>query len=190
MDFIDTLPIWALALLIFSLRNVDVSLGTCRTIAVVQGRIATSVFLGFLEVLVWVTTVAQVIQHASKNPWLLLAYSCGFSAGTAAGIMLERKIALGGVILRIVSRTAGEELSASFRQRVPRVISFEGDENGEPMCLLYVVVRRREAKRLIEEALRIDPNLYYAVDLLRDSNWKYDFPPPTPTGWRGAFKMK
>src|SRR3989304_8159894 len=67
MGFLETLPIWFLAGLIFSLRIFDVSLSTMRTISVVTGRIRFSVFLGFVEILVWVTAISQVIlgQRAS-----------------------------------------------------------------------------------------------------------------------------
>ena len=108
IQLLDTLPVWALALVIFTLRVVDVSLGTCRTIAVVQGRMKVSVLLGFIEVLVWVTTVTHVIQKAADNGWLLLAYAAGFAFGNAAGIALERRLAMGSVILRIVSHDAGD----------------------------------------------------------------------------------
>lgn len=190
MEYLNSLPVWALALLIFLFRVIDVSLGTCRTIAVVQGHMVTSVVLGFIEVLVWVTTVAHVIQHASDNPLLLLAYASGFAAGNAAGIALERRLAMGTVILRIVSQKAGEPLADTLRHRVPRVFLFEGHDNGNKMTLLYVAVRRRHARQLINAAMQIDPDLFYAVDPLRESNWLLTQAMPNPTGWRAIAKKK
>jgi len=38
MVFLDTLPVWVVGIAIFFLRIGDVSLGTIRTIAVIQGR--------------------------------------------------------------------------------------------------------------------------------------------------------
>ncbi len=190
MDYLFDLPVWLVATLIFALRIVDVSLGTCRTIAVVQGRMGTSVILGFLEVLVWITVVANVIQHASNNVWLLIAYAGGFAAGNATGIYLERWLALGMVILRIISESSGYELAEELGDMVPRVFMFDGLHNGEQMTLLYVAVRRRDAPALLEKARRIDPNLFYAVDTLRESNMLAATPLPTATGWRAPVKMK
>lgn len=190
MEYLFDLPLWLVATLIFVLRVVDVSLGTCRTIAVVQGRMVTSVVLGFVEVLVWITVVANVIQHASSNAVLLLAYAGGFAAGNATGIYLERRLALGMVILRIISEDAGEELAEVLGKSVPRVFTFDGYHNGQQMTLLYVAARRRNAPALLEKARKIDPNLFYAFDTLRESNMVATSVLPTATGWRAAVKMK
>jgi uncharacterized protein YebE (UPF0316 family) len=190
MDFLTTLPVWLLALLIFLLRIVDVALGTCRTIAVVQGRVSISVALGFVEVLVWVTTVTHVVQHATSNPWLLLAYATGFAAGNAAGIALEQRLALGTVILRIVSADSGHEIAERLRRHGPKVIVFDGHDDEKPITLLYVAVRRRDAPKLVKASRGIDPHLFYAIDTLRESNLAYARAIGNPTGWRSVLKKK
>lgn len=192
MTWLDGLPVWGLAIAIFLLRIVDVSVGTVRTIAVVQGRVFLSVCLGFIEILVWVTVVAQVFQHAAHNSIVLLAYAAGFAAGNAVGIAIERMLALGTVILRIVSVSAGPRLAELLRQKVRRVYVFEGHEvhdTQRPMMLLYVVVKRREAKDLINLSRSIDPDLFFAVDPVRESSALLT-PLPNATGWRNVFKMK
>lgn len=190
MEYLFELPVWLVAILIFALRIVDVSLGTCRTIAVVQGRMATSVVLGFVEVLVWIAVVANVIQHASSNVWLLIAYAAGFAAGNATGIYLERWLALGMVILRIISESHGHELVAALGESVPRVFMFDGFHNGDQVTLLYVAVRRRDATKLLQRARQIDPHLFYAVDTLRESNMLATTPLPSATDWRSPLKIK
>ncbi len=190
MEFLGTLPVWLLALLIFLFRIVDVSLGTFRTIAVVQGRMVTSVLVGFIEVLVWVTTVTHVVQQAAGNSWLLLAYATGFAAGNAAGIALEQRLALGTVILRIVSSTHGHEIAERIRRHGPRVILFEGEDAEHATTLLYVAVRRRDAAKLVKAARGIDPQLFYAIDTLRESNLSYVQGMMNPTGWRSVLKKK
>lgn len=189
MEWLDALPVGVLALVIFGLRIFDVSLGTVRTIAVVQGRSAFSVMLGFFEVLVWVTTVTHVVQRASGDPVLLVAYAGGFAAGNAVGIAVERRLALGAVIMRIVTQTAGQEVVELLRQRSPKVFHFEGREHAAPVTLIYVPARRRDARRLLRQALEIDPHLYYSVDSMRESNWNQPSG-ALPTGWRAVAKKK
>lgn len=189
MNFLDGLPVWVLALVIFLLRVTDVSVGTIRTIAVIQGRTLFSVCLGFFEVLIWVTVVNTVFQHATQHPLLLIAYACGFASGNAVGILLERQLALGSVILRVVTVSAGAELAELFRDRAARVFTFEGRDSRDPMTLIYIVVRRREARELVKLATRVDPDVFFAVDPLRESN-AFMTPLPHPTGWRSLVKMK
>lgn len=190
MTILDGLPVWGLAIAIFCLRIVDVSVGTIRTIAVVQGRTLFSVVLGFCEVLIWITVMSEVLQHATQHPLVLLAYATGFASGNAVGIAIERRLALGMVILRIVSESCGHELAEMFRDRAARVFTFDGRDSHDPMMLIYVVVRRREAKQLIDLAMRVDPDLFFAVDPLRETNAFLSTPLPGPTGWRSVVKMK
>ena len=190
MAFMDSLPVWGLAILIFCLRIVDVTIGTVRTIAVVQGRTVVSVCLGFVEVLIWVTVVSQVIQNAADNPFLLLAFAAGFAAGNATGIALERQLALGSVILRIVSISAGDQLADFLRDRAARVYTFDGRDDDGSVLLIYVVVLRREARNLVKQCQKIDPDLFFAVDSLRETNAFLTGPIPRATGWRSVVKMK
>lgn len=190
MTLLDSLPVWGLAIAVFFLRIIDVSVCTLRTIAIVQGRMVFSVCLGFCEVLIWVMVVGQVLKHATDNPLLLLTYASGFACGNAVGILIERQLALGSVILRIVSVTAGPQLAELFRDRAARVFTFDGRDSDESMMLIYVVVRRRMARELIEEAQRYDPELFFAVDPLRETNAFLSTPLPNPSRWRGLAKMK
>ena len=84
-----------LGLLIFLARVVDVSLGTIRTIVIVQGKTLVAFVLGFIEVLIWITVVSQVIVSVRSTWYLVLPYAAGFAVGNFVGIMLERWIGMG-----------------------------------------------------------------------------------------------
>ncbi|MBN1944675.1 MAG: DUF2179 domain-containing protein [Bradymonadales bacterium] len=168
MEFISILPIWALALVIFGLRICDVSLGTVRTIAVVQGLAYLAVPLGFLEVLIWVVAVAQVITRIDESLWLVLAYAGGYAAGNAVGILIERKLALGTVVVRMISSKAGESVANLLRGRKRRLTTFRGEGRDGPVTLIYTTCPRREVKELLEEARAADPTLFYAVEPVRE----------------------
>lgn len=181
---------WELAAAIFALRIVDVSLGTLRTISVVQGRMKLSVLPGFFEVLVWLTAISQVLAGMVTNPLLIVAYAGGFASGNGVGILLERKLALGNVILRIVSAVTAGELADRLRIHDVRVTAFSGMEQPGAVVLLYVVCHRRDVRLLLEEARRVDPVLFYALEPIRETNARLSHPLPYFTGWRTVFKKK
>jgi uncharacterized protein YebE (UPF0316 family) len=104
MDALNDLPVLLVAGLIFSMRILDVSLGTIRTISVVVGRVRLSVFLGFCEVLVWITAISQVFLRVGEQPILVVAWAGGFATGNAVGIAIERKLALGRCVVRMITR--------------------------------------------------------------------------------------
>ena len=190
MGFLTHLPAWALAALIFSIRIVDVSIGTLRTISVVQGRLKLSVLLGFFEVLIWITALSQVIVRVSTNPILVVAYAGGFATGNAVGIALERGLALGAAVIRIISAAAGPEIARQLRQRGQRVTTFEGEGRDGPVTMIYAICRRRELSKILEIARAADANLFFSIEPVQQ--WRDAFPNPLPhaTGWRASFKKK
>ncbi len=190
MSWLDGLNVWQLAIAIFFLRIVDVSVGTLRTITVVQGRTFISAGLGFIEVLVWITVVSKVIQQAGEHPLLLLTYACGFATGNAVGICLERWLAQGSVVLRFVTTTAGDALKEVFHEKVAQIFSFEGKNSTAPMTMVYLVARRRDVPQLVSLARKLDREVYYAVEPLRESSHLYRYRAPWPIISRGMTKSK
>lgn len=184
-----TLPIWALALLIFAVRIVDVSLGTLRTISVIQGRLALSVVLGFFEVLVWIGALSRVIS-VSDSPVLMIAYAGGFAAGNAVGIALDRRLALGAVVVRIISPNTGVEIVQALRNAGYRATTFHGTGRDGPVTLIYVMCRRRQLASLLQVARRQQPDLFYTVEPVQQQSERLAEALPYPTGWRAVFKKK
>jgi uncharacterized protein YebE (UPF0316 family) len=188
MEVIDTLPIWMLAILIFGLRILDVSLGTLRTVAVVQGRLAISVMIGFVEVMVWAIAVSQVITRVQEDPILLLAFAAGFAAGNACGIALERAIGIGEVVVRMIVSNQPEAIAERIRSMGYGLTSFAGQGRDGPRTLMFTSCSRRSLDRVIREAASLDPTIFYTVD--RFSHMGRVEPLPHPTGWRAIFKKK
>ena len=190
MPLMPELPTWGIAILIFVIRIVDVSLGTLRTISVVQGRLKLSVVLGFFEVLIWVVALSKVIVGASTSPLLVLAYAGGFAGGNAVGIALERTLALGGVVVRIISTKAGLQIVHALREHGQRATTFQGSGRDGPVVLVYVTCLRRDLPRLLEIARKADPGIFYAVEPVREWSGAQATPLPYITGWRAILKKK
>jgi len=194
MDFIDTMPVWALALLIFGLRIVDVSMGTVRTISVVMGMVRLSVIMGFMEVLIWVVAVSQVIAHIDQSPFLPLAYATGFATGNALGILIERRIALGVVVVRILSPDSGFEIADTLRSMGQVLTTFTGSGRNGPVTLIFITCNRKDLPDILQVAQQVDPKIFYTVEPAREwSGNLRSFHPATfhqATGWRSIIKKK
>ena len=187
MPFLQDISVWWIALAIFCLRIVDVSLGTMRTISVVHGRVRLSVLLGFFEILIWVTAVSQVILRIREHPALIVAYASGFATGNAIGIALEKRMALGWCVVRMISREAN--IIANRLPAAAQVLAlFRSEHREEGKSLVFVTCRRRDLPALLRAARGFDPDLFYVVE--RFSETSHLSPLPHPTGWRAVFKMK
>ena len=155
-------------LLIFVLRIVDVSLGTVRIIVTVQGRSVIAFFLGIFELLIWITVVSTVIHQINDQPILALFYAFGYATGNVVGINLERKLALGFMILRVITRTAGKQLADCIRAMGQPVTIFRGEGMHGPVDELYIACRRRDLQRLLAIVKNKDPDAFYITEMARD----------------------
>lgn len=193
MEWIASIPVWLLCLLIFILRICDVTLGTVRTVAIVKGYLGIAVALGFFEVMIWILAVSQVITRIHESFFLALAFAGGFAAGNAVGILVERRLAMGTSVVRILSTTRGDAIAAALREDGHDVTVFGGDNADGPITLVYAVAPRRRTQRMLRRAQSIDPDLLYvsepAHESFRGAGTRLR-PVPHATGWRAVFKKK
>jgi uncharacterized protein YebE (UPF0316 family) len=155
-------------LLIFVARIADVSLGTVRIIVTVQGRSVIAFLLGICELLIWITVVSTVIYKFQDQPILALFYAFGYATGNVVGINLERRLALGFIILRVITRTAGKQLADCIRAMGQPVTVFRGEGMRGPVDELYIACRRRDLKQILAVVKKEDPDAFYITEMARD----------------------
>lgn len=139
--------------LIFSLRIIDVSLGTLRIGFLVRGERRLAGLFGFFESLIWLVAAAQVLTNLS-SPWQFVAYAGGYAAGTMLGVSIERWLAIGQSIMRIVSPIDGPQVESALRDAgfYVTVLNARG-RDGDVSVSFTVLPRKRipEAMQLVAE---------------------------------------
>jgi uncharacterized protein YebE (UPF0316 family) len=193
MSLLAAVPLWLLCVLIFVLRVCDVTLGTVRTLSIVKGHITISVVLGFLEVMIWIVAISEVIVRLHESWFLALAWAGGFAAGNAVGILVERRLALGTSVVRLLSSSHGEEIAKALHDQGHMATTFAGESAIGPVKLVYAMAPRRRVQDIIQAARRSDPDLFYVIEPAHESNGGFGprlRPVPHATGWRATFKKK
>jgi uncharacterized protein YebE (UPF0316 family) len=177
-------------LIVFCARICDVSIGTVRTIVTVQGRSVLAFCLAVFEVTIWITVVSTVIRQIADMPVLAIFYSLGYATGNVVGIMVEKRLAFGMIILKVFTMKHGKVMADEFRQGGQPVTVFKGEGMTGPVNELYIVCRRRDLRRLIPRVQAIDPDAFYVVEMARDVS-KMLKPLHTPLGgWRQRHNRK
>jgi len=177
-------------IVVFVARICDVSIGTIRIIATVQGRTVIAFCLAFIEIVIWILVASAVINQVREQPLLVVFYALGYATGNVVGIVLERKLAFGLIILRVITRNAGQTLAATLRAKGQPVTIFHGEGMRGPVDELYIACRRRDLKWLIADVREIDPAAFYVIEQARDVS-KVLRPFYTPLGgWRATDKRK
>jgi uncharacterized protein YebE (UPF0316 family) len=177
-------------LAVFVARIFDVSVGTVRTIVTVQGRTVISFFLAVFEVTIWITVVSAVIHKVTEMPILVIFYSLGYATGNVVGILVERKLAFGMIILKVFSTSRGQEMAKTFRKLGQAVTIFQGEGMKGPVLELYLACRRRDLKWMIPKVYEVDSDAFYVVEQAKDVS-KVLKPIYSPLGgWRQRSNRK
>lgn len=134
--------------LIFSLRVVDVSLGALRISMIFRGRRGLAGLFGFFESLVWLIAASLVVGKLD-NPIQFIAYASGYATGTMLGSTVERWLAIGDAMVRVVTPAASQGLTSLLRDagHYVTVVNAQG-RDGDVQVNLSVVPRRK-APRLM-----------------------------------------
>ncbi len=150
------------ALLIMVMRICDVSIGTVRTIMVVQGRKYLAGLIGFFEVLIWIFAMRYVMQHLD-NIANLFGYATGFALGNILGITIEQKIGLGYVQLNIISRHFTDLIATTLRKSKYGVTILPAEGGSGGVAIIVVIVSRKVQKKIISLVESIDANAFITV---------------------------
>lgn len=156
-------------LLVFIARILDVSINTVRIIFVMSGKKYISTLLGFLESLIWLLAIGQIFKHMD-NVFCYIAYPAGFAGGILVGMMIEEKIALGKVIIRIITAedltiVKNYLLENNFRYSVVAAESNEGKES-----LLFAVLKRDRVPEMLDVVKINLPKAFYTIESVKSAS--------------------
>jgi uncharacterized protein YebE (UPF0316 family) len=149
------------ALLIFCLRIFDVSIGTLRVMYMVRGDRRKAVPLAFVESLIWVFAISRIMKEVD-NWGNMVAFSAGFAAGTMVGMTLERWIASGFVLVRVISRV--DRMAAEIRGAGFGVTVLTGEGRQGDQDILFTVALRRRGPELLALIRGVDEGAFVTID--------------------------
>ena len=158
-----------LPLLIFCARILDVSINTVRIIFVMSGRKLISTLLGFFESLIWLLAIGQIFQHMD-NVYSYIAYPLGFAMGIWVGMLIEERLALGKVVVRIIDNQPFDTLVDYLKGNQQRYAIVAAESNEGPKNILFTVVKRDELKALLDWTARELPNSFYTVESVKKAS--------------------
>ncbi len=164
-----------LPLLIFLARICDVSIGTMRIIFVSKGKKYIAPFLGFFEVLIWITAISKIMQNLDHYV-NYIAYAAGFATGNYVGMIIEEKLAMGIQMIRVFSYQGGNDLVQILNTQGYGATVVEAQGAREKVNLIYTIVNRNDLIKVIEIINDFNPNVFYTVEDIKAVN-EGIFPP-------------
>jgi uncharacterized protein YebE (UPF0316 family) len=148
-------------LLIFVAELMVVTCTTMRIIFVSRGDKVRAPMLGFVEVVIWLFAISQVMKNVA-DVWCFLAFAGGFAAGNFLGILIEKKLAMGLAQVSIVLPSGRPDLIDALRARDFGVTCVRGQGSQGPVDVAFTVVKRRQLAEVL--TLVEATGAFYAVD--------------------------
>jgi len=96
------MPDLLLPLSIFVAEMTVVAISTMRIIFIGRGLKTMAAGLGFFEVTIWLFAIGQVMSNLD-SPLCFAAFAGGFVAGNYLGMSLEQRLAIGSVLVRVIT---------------------------------------------------------------------------------------
>src|SRR5262252_7149327 len=99
--------------------------------------------LGFFEVSIWLFAIGQIMRNLS-DPGCYLGFAAGFTLGNFLGVMLERRLALGSVVVQVITPRDAARLVEALRAADHGVTTLDGLGGTGPVRVVLTVIKRRE----------------------------------------------
>lgn len=150
---------------IFFARIIDVSLGTVRTILLVKGRKGAASIIAFIEISIWFLIVREALSSAIDNPWIVVAYAGGFTAGTYIGSILSEKYISGTLNVQVISDKS-EELVNTIRKNnfAVSVVDVKGFDKNVSRVMLFIEIDKNDLFSLKKIVNSIDPKAFIIIN--------------------------
>ena len=159
-----SMDVFFFGLLIFAVEVLVLAIGTVRTMITVLGETRAAFFLGSLEMTLWIFGTSAVMLKVAEEPFLGVCYAAGFACGNVVGILAERKLALGNVVVRIISARMGKDIARVVRMAGFGVTTVAGEGSEGPVTVQFVVCKRKDMKQVLAVAREADPQLFYTFE--------------------------
>ncbi|OPY88889.1 MAG: hypothetical protein A4E71_00152 [Smithella sp. PtaU1.Bin162] len=152
--------------IIFLARVCDVTLDTLRIIYVSRGMKFLAPLIGFFEVLIWLTAITQIFNNLT-NPIYYIAYAGGFAMGNFIGILIEERMAIGTVVIRIITQKEARELLEFLKSEGYGITHVDAQGAQGAVKIIFTIVKRKNITRVLEIIREFNPLAFYTIEDVR-----------------------
>ncbi len=157
---------WLLPVIIFFSRVADVSIGTVRIVFLARGRRLLAPLCGFLEVMIWLLVIAQVMQNLDS--WVnFFAYALGFTAGNYVGLLIEELLAMGLLSVWVITSEDSSRLLDHLKEQRYGLTQVGARGVMGKVRVIVLVIPRRNLKRVSLTIQEFNPRAFVTVHDVR-----------------------
>jgi uncharacterized protein YebE (UPF0316 family) len=161
-------PLPTLPVLIFFAELSVVTISTIRIIFISRGNRVLAPILGFFEICIWLFAIGQIMQNLTDLA-CYVAFAAGFTIGNLFGLLIEKKLAIGTLLVRIISRKEIEDLIDMLKAAEYGVTSIDAAGTTGPVKVVLTIIKRKELPNILTIIKAFDPRAFYSVDEIQSA---------------------
>ncbi len=158
-----------LPVVVFAAEVTVVTLSTIRIIFVSRGMKGLASTLGFFEVSIWLFAIGQIMQNLT-DVGCYLGFAAGFTMGNYLGIIIEKKLAIGTVVLRAISNRNVGGLVNQLKLAGYGVTSMDAEGTHGPVKIVFTVLKRKHLPHAVGLVQAFDSKAFYSVDEIKEAS--------------------
>ncbi|PID47881.1 MAG: hypothetical protein CR967_02720 [Proteobacteria bacterium] len=162
----EIFTLYIIPVLICIARILDVSIGTLRIIFISKSYKFLAMILGFFESMIWIIAISEVMKNLD-NFVNILAYATGYSLGNFIGILIENRLAIGVVVMRIITKKDSSELVNFLRSKNYNTTAVEAEGNLGAVSVIFLNLKRSHVKNIIPIIHKFNPLATYTIEDIR-----------------------
>lgn len=162
-NLLSSTNVWVGALVIFSMRVVNIALDTLRIRMMARGQKPLAFIFGVIETFIFVYTLGSVFQDLDN--WINTgAYALGFGVGSIVGMALDERMSVGYAHLRVISPSRGALIAERLREEGFAVTEIAGRGRDGTVSLLDLSIQRKNAKKARQLVEEIDEKAFITAE--------------------------
>lgn len=163
-ELLKILPPIVVCLIVCAAKIIEISIQSLKTCMMVKGQRLKAAGLGFLECTIWGLVISTIIGTLGDNLFLLLFYCVGYAAGLFIGSTIEGKIALGTSNLQLIANDENTaKITEYLKENNKGYTVFEGHGSTDKMNMIFIVLPRKEAPKLLKTLRKMCNNKVFVV---------------------------
>lgn len=153
---------------IFLAKLVEVSLATIRVVFINRGEKLRGAIIGFIEIMLWIVVVSNVLSDLSRDPMKAVVYCFAFALGNYLGVIIENKLAVGTASIQtVVMEEHTHELSALLREHGFGVTILQGQGMENTVDVLLIFLKRKSVPEAVGLIRSFLPNAVISINDVR-----------------------
>ena len=151
-EFLASIPPVLVWFIVCAAKIIEITIQSLKTCMMVKGQRVKAAALGFVECVIWGVAISTIIGTLGDDLFLLLFYCIGYATGLFLGSTIEGKIALGTSNLQLIANDENTEKIKEYLKACGRGYTvFDGQGSVDKMNMIFIVLPRREAGKLLKE---------------------------------------